>query len=87
MIMVLPKFVGRRVVGSLYRATKKYYINEGSPDFRGMVVFMEGVYSCIGVNSSVLCTLFPHMYVYKLIAWVYKLTSRYSKLVHGSLLI
>ena len=32
------------------------------------------VYSCIGVNSSVLCTLFPHMYVYTLIAWVYKLT-------------
>ena len=29
--------------GALYRVTKKYYNNKGSPDFNRMVVFLEGM--------------------------------------------
>ena len=31
------------VDGSLYKVTKKYYLNKGSPDFHRLVVTMEGV--------------------------------------------
>lgn len=33
-----------KVVGSLYKVTKKYYLNKGSPDFHRLVVTMEGTY-------------------------------------------
>ena len=29
--------------GAMYRITKKYYYNKGSPDFHRMVVFLEGM--------------------------------------------
>ena len=31
------------VDGSLYRVTKKYYLNKGSPDFHRLVMTMEGM--------------------------------------------
>lgn len=34
------------VDGSLYKVTKKYYLNKGSPDFHRMVVTMEGMVVC-----------------------------------------
>ena len=37
--------------GALYRITKKYYSNKGSPDFRRMVVFLEGMYVCKYIHS------------------------------------
>ena len=33
--------------GALYRITKKYYSNKGSPDFCRMVVFLEGMCATI----------------------------------------
>lgn len=44
--------------GTLYRITKKYYSNKGSPDFHQMVVFLEGMYATIYIVPLMwLCVL------------------------------